>query len=185
MDLHETIEQIVALNGFAVGNVLALRAQAGRAWPALDLPLLHKVMDHIIEHPEEHDQTIWASRRLDESGTPCGTKFCFAGHTVNMAMGPSERIVWHHQTWRVTGPECEPVPASADAVSVTGADGTPMLIATRAASLLGLTPQEADRLFFAANRVSQIRGIVQGLELAERCRLFRIEQRVAGAVVGR
>lgn len=44
----------------------------------INIPLMRKVLEHITEHPEEHDQNVWAERG------PCGTAYCMAGHTVVM-----------------------------------------------------------------------------------------------------
>lgn len=44
----------------------------------INAPLLRKVLDHITAHPEEWDQTDWASM------TSCGTACCVAGHAAVM-----------------------------------------------------------------------------------------------------
>ena len=41
-------------------------------------PLIEKVYDHILCHPEEWDQTVFADQNT------CGTTFCFAGTAVAM-----------------------------------------------------------------------------------------------------
>lgn len=45
----------------------------------VNVPLLRKVLEHITEHPEEWDQTVWARP------TACGTAYCVAGWAVTMA----------------------------------------------------------------------------------------------------
>jgi hypothetical protein len=178
-DAQAVAERIIELVGFAVGGHLAHRAVVGNStWPDLDLPLLNKVMDHIEAHPEEHDQSIWAKRRFDQDGNACGTQYCFAGHTVVMGMRDGEQLIWRPQTWRnVVGGD--PLVATSGAVDVADAQGTINLIADRAQALLGLTRQEAERLFFAGQRREQLRRMVQALELAEQCRLARLHQAVA------
>jgi hypothetical protein len=49
-----------------------------------NIPLLEKVYDHVVAHPEEWDQELWSNM--------CGTQFCFAGHTV-MISRPDVRIM--------------------------------------------------------------------------------------------
>lgn len=55
----------------------------------IDVPLLRKVLDFVTEHPEVHDQNIWAEK------SPCGTSCCLAGHTVLMT--------GHEIDWREDG----------------------------------------------------------------------------------
>jgi hypothetical protein len=38
-----------------------------------NVPLLRATMDHILAHPDLHNQAMWATR------TECGTAYCFAG----------------------------------------------------------------------------------------------------------
>ena len=45
----------------------------------LNLPLLEKVRDQIHNHPETHNQTVWARR------SACGTAMCFAGWAAYFA----------------------------------------------------------------------------------------------------
>ena len=61
--------------------------------PVKDFPLLWKVYDHIVAHPEEWNQVIWASRGQDWVAPTCDTAFCFAGHAVTMSH-PTARTVW-------------------------------------------------------------------------------------------
>lgn len=51
----------------------------------LNVPLFRKALEYVTEHPEEHDQDVWAYR------TRCGTKLCLAG-TVAMLTGHA--FVW-------------------------------------------------------------------------------------------
>lgn len=155
-ELHNVTVRIHALVGESRGLLFSERASAWRApWPALDLPLLSKVMDHIDQHPREHDQTIWA-RTSEECGTSC----CFAGHAVSISP-QGYPMVW------------EPLidGTGSLALEVLAPDGIKQRISDHAADLLGLTAREADQLFAGHNLRSQLRYMVQALELAETCRL--------------
>lgn len=46
-----------------------------------NVPLLEKVYDHIVAHPDEWSQTTWR----DEAANRCGTTFCFAGLAVMLS----------------------------------------------------------------------------------------------------
>ena len=65
--------------------------------PTPNLPLLRKVLDHIDAHPDEWNQSMWATE------TECGTAYCVAGHAVAMTegvifdefgYGPAESLCW-------------------------------------------------------------------------------------------
>lgn len=43
-----------------------------------NVPLLKKALEHVTEHPEEHDQESWFSRKWTK-GDWCGTTACLAG----------------------------------------------------------------------------------------------------------
>lgn len=48
--------------------------------PALPpLELAWAALRHIEGHPEEWDQGLWGIQ------SPCGSRFCFAGHVVRLA----------------------------------------------------------------------------------------------------
>jgi hypothetical protein len=44
-----------------------------------NVDLLYKVLDHIRENRDQHDQSSWARK------TDCGSSFCFAGWTVQLS----------------------------------------------------------------------------------------------------
>jgi hypothetical protein len=161
LDVHANIERIYELVGRSRGPVFAERAIARGPWPDLDLPLLHKVMDHIEQHPDEHNQSVWASRRpADQADAHCGTAFCFAGHAVNLSP-QGYRFVW------------EPLidGSGSLALDVRQPGGGKQRVSDHAADLLGLTVDEADILFAGQNLRPQLRYMVTALELAEGCRL--------------
>lgn len=102
---------------------------------AVNVPLLRKVLEHITEHPDEHDQGVWAVT------TPCGTVACLAGHAVAMSGG---EFVWQY-----------PVPAevrqfgATQSASFVAETGRP--VSHVAQQLLGLSDEEAGDLFHAEN----------------------------------
>lgn len=61
-----------------------------------DAELAWKVHDHLVAHPEEHDQPNWANLVLDETRQhiQCGTTGCFAGHLAFM-MAPMGTKFWN------------------------------------------------------------------------------------------
>ncbi len=50
--------------------------------PAVDVPLLRKVLEHLTAHPDQHEQRHWW---LTDTDTACGTAGCIAGWTVALA----------------------------------------------------------------------------------------------------
>ena len=103
-----------------------------------NVPLIRKTLEHITAHPEEWDQTTWATERQG-----CGTAFCFAGHVVN---SEGHEIVWE------SGGECDCEwcggTVSAEFCLV---DGKPRTISNVAMHALGLTRDQADTLFAGGN----------------------------------
>jgi hypothetical protein len=96
--------------------------------------LLRRVLTYITEHPDEHDQAVWAARR------DCGTACCVAGHVVVMS---GYELDWSFDD-EVT---CD----------VVGLDDT---IGTLAARLLNLTGADdadtASFLFAALNTLDDL-----------------------------
>lgn len=58
----------------------------------LNAELLRKTMSWVEQHPETHDQGKWFDN------TPCGTKYCFAGHAAILAgaQSPTHLPVGRH-----------------------------------------------------------------------------------------
>ena len=145
------------------------RRCGGPDWPALNVPLLTKVMDHIDAHPDEHDQDVWA-RRLD-AASPCGTTYCFAGHAVNMTLAPGERFLFLNHDY--------PSPiAFSVRLGPAGIRDVPDLARER----LGLSRGEALALFqsdpdLPADRMREmLRAMVRELVDAEQVRLSRLDR---------
>ncbi|MBO0676755.1 hypothetical protein JRC04_04685 [Mycolicibacterium sp. S2-37] len=61
-----------------------------------NVELLERVMQHILDHPEQHFQGSWI--------TSCGTAACFAGWAA-MFSGMSAREVYEHDRMKDVGAE--------------------------------------------------------------------------------
>src|SRR5579875_3956099 len=105
---------------------------------------LRAVLAYIKAHPETWAQDNWASR------TPCGTAYCFAGHVAVRAGYHLVGQVAHH-----------PPPGVYDEPA--------RRVAKR---ILGLTDEEANRLFYCYNTLegsgAHRRGTVRGGRTRER-----------------
>ncbi len=99
----------------------------------LDVPLLRKTMEHITDHPEEHDQEKWL----------CGSFACFAGRAAVLA-GATDL-----GDGRVRG--------------ILGDRIEDKHVSDYAQRLLGLTDGEAARLFSAYNDAWDLAGMVDHL----------------------
>jgi hypothetical protein len=95
-----------------------------------NFPLLWKIYNHIVVHPEEWNQRWWALK-----GKSCGTVFCVAGHAVNFSHPDAE--------FEFIG----------DAVKI---DGCPKSIRDVATRDLGLSRFEALELFDCENDLDTI-----------------------------
>jgi len=122
--------------------------------PELNVELFDETLQHVIDHPEQHDQTSWRSE--------CGTTCCFAGRAVALAgarwvreeytaqqLGTSDqRRAYlfaeeddphsHRQHWRVYDED-----GTERTVPV-------VFVRRRAERLLGLTENQASMLFLVA-----------------------------------
>ena len=106
------------------------------ASPEVNVELLGQVMEYITEHPEEHDQKVWAQR------TRTGVVGCVAYHTTRLS---GRELHWPSQ-------------CNGEARFVQdGENVTPIFVAARDA--LGLTSQQADVLFDAANDLTGLWSI--------------------------
>lgn len=96
----------------------------------INVPPLRKALEHVTEHPEEHDQTIWARR------TKCGTTGCLA-YWITVYAGYEARwpnAVTVHTNWTTAN---EP-------------------IRDTAAREVGLTRDQADQLFEMGNTIDNL-----------------------------
>lgn len=101
-----------------------------------NVQLLEKVMQHIDDHPEQHDQSTWVR-------TDCGTAACFAGWAAILTFGTGIIL-------RDGGFQCPPPYAH-------------RIMSEVAADLLGLDEANADTLFHACNSRGMLRLMVKDL----------------------
>jgi hypothetical protein len=108
-----------------------------------NVPLLRKVLTHIEEHPDEHDQAQWAVR------TGCGTAYCFAGWAAVMS---GAELDWRHagvdEHGRPTTDSCE-------------VDGQRRYIEGYAKDQLGLSYNDANDLFAWRNSRERLREVAE------------------------
>lgn len=114
---------------------------------AVQIGLLRKVVQHIAAHENAWDQGHWVRR------TACGTTACLAGHTVLLAQRPVHGSL---------GPNDAGIEYMAFA---TDQYGSFVGIDEAAEDLLGLTYQQASRLFYWEPVASGVNALDQ---LAER-----------------
>lgn len=105
--------------------------------PERNVELLEKTMQHILDHPEQHDQGEWART------TDCGTAACFAGWAAILTFGPS--------VLGYIGGFDLPAPYNLSCMSES------------AGALLGLTEPEYDTLFEANNTRDMLQLMVKDL----------------------
>lgn len=112
-----------------------------------DFERIDAVMDHIREHPGEHDQGTWGRRNA------CGTRCCFAG-TAALMFAP-ERVTWLPEfvvdgkatDWRLFGAD---QPGSLDVPEI-------------AAELLGLDRFAQELLFYDSHNLAELEQAVERL----------------------
>jgi hypothetical protein len=121
---------------------------------ARNTELLERVMQHITDHPEQHNQHIWANE--------CGTSGCFAGWSALLS------------GWNVLrrGFALDVFVARED-------DPREVHVQQLAIELLGLTSDEADVLFDEFNTPDMLQRMVKDLVNGDRlgdCREYRDEE---------
>lgn len=104
-----------------------------------DIDLLDRVMDHIETHPEEYFQLDWV----------CGTTACVGGRTCILS-GDTPKLIRRGTQIR------------ADFVVTVAGDTRD--IGDRARELLGLTSEQADRLFWGDNTLDDVRSMVRQIK---------------------
>ena len=135
----------------------------------LNEPLLRKVYEHITQHPLEWEQEVWSATEPDEDaeahtfmvkqGTAtypvvatvqepsCGTTACFAGWAVILGDSAAKLLV-------------KPTCGIADEVLL--GDGTVSRIDEAARESLGLTRDQAAKLFNGSNDIDDIEAVIDG-----------------------
>lgn len=111
----------------------------------LDIPRARKVLEHLVAHPEEHDQNFYGQR------LPCGTTACIAG-TV-LLMDPDADVRWE-QDMR-------------DMISASVNGGDHQEPDEAAAELLGLSRTDSDHLFFTMDKTKAITTFAAWISAAE------------------
>lgn len=125
--------------------------------PERNIEALEGTMQYILDHPEEHNQSMWT----------CGTAMCFAGHATHL-YGPEMGWECGRILLRVNG--CEEW-SKGDSVA-----DTPRL----ARQVLGLTQAESDMLFEANNTRAQLQLMVKDLVNGDELRTYSEYAREAG-----
>lgn len=96
----------------------------------MNIELMTKVRDHVVAHPEQHDQGTWARK------TECGTTACAAGWTLLLGNPEVAREYADEEVFTFTG-------------VVRRVFGSPS-VADAAANLLDIDAYQADMLFIQA-----------------------------------
>lgn len=164
--LQDDAEVIEQLHGHA----------AVTAGQDIDFPLLWKVYDHILLHPHEWDQSTWVYdlRARDDGGlglhdwaqrhgvdiTDCGTVFCFAGHTVNIAIVGARFLRVKEWAELMSDEGSEEMQMACMVETPGGLDS----ISDLAAMTLGLNPYQRSLLFSGGNSLEDIHLIISTWE---------------------
>lgn len=107
-----------------------------------NISLLEKVRDQILDHPETHDQGVWARVSYDEilGEEPviieCGTAACVCGWACQLS---GDRFLIHPQDKSWNGSYYPGL--------IITAEGEKHLIGERGQEVLGITDEEAMELF--------------------------------------
>lgn len=111
----------------------------------VNVTLLREVMDHILAHPELHNQAVWAKK------TACGTAHCFAGWACELSgleMNNREIEIFGETTYLKDG----------------------RTISEGATSTLNIDGGTASMLFYSGNSLAKLKEYVD-----EICEQGRIE----------
>lgn len=128
----------------------------------LDKPnvdLLRDTLDYIEQHPEEWDQSTWATKKQATKNV-CGTSFCFAGHAVNLS--EQYRLVGSAYNWHTDEYEVVTTMEEADTqdrlswFAQNVKTGNVESIATAARKVLNIGGNEGDYLFDGGNTLDQL-----------------------------
>lgn len=112
----------------------------------LDIPLARKVLEHLLAHPEEHDQSYFGVQKS------CGTTACIAGTAI--LMDSQSKVAW------------EPCSQGIQ-MQCVAIDGEFVSIDDRAAELLGLSLVDSTRLFYTYDNGAALRILASYIEQAE------------------
>ena len=120
----------------------------------LDVPRSRKALEHLLAHPEEHNQQNFGRR------TWCKTTMCIAGTVILQDAVAAEQVSWEE----LNGDDgvwfqfmCSPDPSGAGWIEDT------------AANLLGLTTSsDVQYLFYEFNNRLALNRLAVWIEIAER-----------------
>lgn len=116
----------------------------------LDIPYARKVLEHLIAHPEEHNQGHFGYR------TPCGTTACIAGTAV--LFDAATKVGWTDLSR----------PGNSSLFTIVLVDNGLMDLNCRAAELLGLSEEDANVLFYDFNARSALQRLTHYIAEAEK-----------------
>jgi len=102
-----------------------------------DAARAYAALDHIITHPELHDQSLWLGK-----ATECGTVACFAGRVVLQAGDRRDDDFWKF-------------PAV-----ISGDTGRRRSVQRRAQELLDITDGQVSLLFKGDNDLDDLKALV-------------------------
>lgn len=109
----------------------------------MNTELAERVLTYVKEHPEEHDQSVWAWRNPDNS---CNTTMCFAGTTVVMEYG-FDSLNWGDAQVRSQ--------ANTATITENGTKQT-LPISELAADALDLADWQAQQLFYESETLEDV-----------------------------
>lgn len=108
----------------------------------MNTELLQRTMQHLLDHPEQHDQQVWVSE--------CGTTACFAGWALKLSgVDQFMTLTKCHQT-NSTWQDCEYY-------------GKTHTIQGLAQGLLDLTDEQTEILFDDFNTIPMLELMVKDL----------------------
>jgi hypothetical protein len=118
----------------------------------LDIPRARKALEHLIAHPEEHNQLDFGKR------TACGTTMCIAGTVVYQDAEAGQRIQWQG---KLRSYMVGPGPQSGPSIDCQWVPST-------AADLLGLGAEDASELFYEFNNDAALSKLSSWIDAAEK-----------------
>lgn len=120
----------------------------------LDIPRARKTLEHLIAHPEEHNQKQFGRR------TACGTTMCIAGTTVYQDAVAGGQVGWHEYATAeyMVGPDPQRSGSNIDCSWVP----------FTAANLLGLGAEDASELFYEFSNRAALSKLSSWIDAAEK-----------------
>ena len=129
-------------------SIVTKRGNKMTDYPEMNTMLMEQVMTFIKDHPEQHDQAGWVDLKYNpNTEEPCGTTCCFAGHA--MLMSGEYKIIKDEIGEPVL------VKKSLDRETINYFSDADIRVDPEeaGATVLGLTDEEADHLFYSGTGV--------------------------------